>query len=61
MRLHVLNPLNFDSLREEVVEVMCLLEREFTPTIFNTSMHLLIHLECELENCDLVEQDGCIL
>ena len=38
MILHVLDPLNFDSLREEVVVVICLLEREFPPTIFNISM-----------------------
>jgi hypothetical protein len=41
-------------LREEVVEVLCLLEREFPPTIFNISMHLLIHIENELEHCGLV-------
>ena len=34
-----------------VVEVLCLLEREFPPTIFNISMHLLIHLENEIEHC----------
>ena len=51
MSLHVLDPSNFDNLREEVVEVLCLLEREFPPTIFNISMHLLIHLENELEHC----------
>jgi hypothetical protein len=51
MSLHVLDPSNFDSLREEVVEVLCLLERELPPTIFNISMHLLIHLENELEHC----------
>jgi hypothetical protein len=51
MSLHVLHPLNFDSLREEVVEVLCLLEHEFPPTIFNSSMHLLIHLEYELKHC----------
>ena len=54
MSLHVLDPSNFDSLREEVVEVHCLLERELPPTIFNISMHLLIHLENELEHCGLV-------
>ena len=51
MSMHVLDPSNFDNLREEVVEVLCLLEREFAPTIFNISMHLLIHLEHELEHC----------
>jgi hypothetical protein len=51
MSLHVLDPLNFVSLRQEVVEVLCLLEREFPPTIFNISMHLLIHIEYELEHC----------
>ena len=51
MSLHVLDPSNFDSLREEVVEVLCLLERELPPTIFNISMHLLIHLENEIEHC----------
>ena len=51
MSLHVLDPLNFDSLRQEVVEVLCLLEREFPPTIFNILMHFLIHLEYELDNC----------
>ena len=48
MSMHVLDPSNFDNLREEVVEVLCLLEREFAPTIFNIYMHLLIHLEHEL-------------
>ena len=51
MSSHVLDSSNFDSLREEVVEVLCLLEREFPPAIFNISMHLLIHLEYELEYC----------
>jgi len=51
MILHVLYPLKFDSLRQEVVEVLCLLEGEFPPAIFNISMHLLIHFEYELENC----------
>ena len=51
MSLHVLDPSNLDNLREEVVEVLFLLEREFPPTIFNISMHLLIHLENELEHC----------
>ena len=51
MSLHVLYPSNFDSLREEVVEVPCLLEQEFPPTIFSISMHILIHLEYELEHC----------
>ena len=51
MSSHVLDSSNFDSLREEVVEVLCLLEWEFPPTIFNISIHLLIHLECELEHC----------
>ena len=50
MSLHVLDPSNFDNLREEVIEVLCLLEREFPPTLFNISMHLLIHLEHELEH-----------
>ena len=54
MSLHVLDPSNFDSLREEVVEVLCLLEQEFPPTIFRISMNLLIHLEYELKHCDLV-------
>jgi hypothetical protein len=54
MSLHVLDPSNFDNLRGEVVEVLCLLEREFPPTIFNISMHLLIHLEYELEHCGLI-------
>jgi hypothetical protein len=54
MNLHLLYPSNFDNLREEVFEVLCLLEQEFTPTIFNISMHLLIHLESELENCGRV-------
>ena len=49
--MHVLDPSNFDNLREEVVEVLCLLEREFAPTIFNISMHILVHLEHELEYC----------
>ena len=51
MSMHVLDPSNFDNLKEEVVEVLCLLEREFAPTIFNISMHLLVHLEHELEYC----------
>ena len=51
MGSHVLDSSNFDSLREEVVEVLCLLEQEFPPAIFNISMHLLIHLEYELEYC----------
>ena len=51
MSLHVLDTSNFDNLREEVVEVLRLLEREFPPTIFTISMHLLIHLENELEHC----------
>ena len=54
INLHVLDPSNFDSLREEVVEVLCLLEQEFPPEIFNISMHLLIHLEYELDYCGLV-------
>ena len=54
MSLYVLDPSNFDSLMEEVVEVLCLLEREFPPTILNISMQLLIHLEYELEHCGLV-------
>ena len=51
MSLHILDPSNFDSLREDVFEVLCLLEQEFPPTIFNISMHLLMHLENELEHC----------
>ena len=54
MSLHILDPSNFDSLREEVVEVLCLSEREFPPTIFNIYMHPFIHLENKLENCGLV-------
>jgi hypothetical protein len=54
MSLYVLDPSNFDSLMEEVVEVLCLLEQELPPTTFNTTMHLLIHLENELEHCGLV-------
>jgi len=54
MSLHVLDNLNFDSLRQEVVEFLCLLEHEFAPTIFNISMHLLIHIEYEIEHCGLV-------
>jgi len=44
MSLHVLDPSNFDNFRGEIVEVLCLLEWEFAPTIFNISTHLLIHL-----------------
>jgi hypothetical protein len=51
MSLHVLDPSNFVSLRQEVVEVLCLLEHEFPPTIFNILMHILIHIEYELDNC----------
>ena len=54
MSLHVLDPSNFDNLREEVVEVIFLLEREFPPTIFNNSMNILMHLENELENYVLI-------
>ena len=54
MSLHVLDPSNFDSLREAVVEFLCLLEPEFPATIFNISIQLLIHLEYELEHCVLV-------
>ena len=53
--MHVLDPSNFDNLRGEVVEVLCLLEREFEPTIFNICMHLLIHLEHELEYCGQIK------
>lgn len=51
MSMHVLDPSKFDNLREEVVEVLCLLECEFAPTMFNISMHLLIRIEHELEHC----------
>ena len=51
MSLYVLDPSNFDSLRQEVVELLFLLECEFPPTIFNILMHLSIHLEYEIENC----------
>ena len=51
MILHILDCSNFDSLRKESIEVLCLLEKEFPPAIFNISMHLLIHLENELEYC----------
>ena len=36
MSLHVLDPSNFDNLREEVVEVLCLLEREFASIILDS-------------------------
>lgn len=52
MSLHVLDPFNFNSLREEVLEVLYLLEQEFPPAIFNIFMYLLIHLEYELEHCN---------
>lgn len=51
MSMHVLDTSKFDNLREEVVQVLFLLEREFAPKIFNISMHILIHLEHELEHC----------
>ena len=60
MSLHVLNPSNFACLREEVVEVLCLLEREFTPTIFNISIHILIQ-EYELEHCGPVRMRWIII
>jgi hypothetical protein len=54
MSLNVLNPSNFYNLRGEAIEVLCLLECELPPTIFNISMHLLTHLELELENYGLI-------
>ena len=48
MSLHVLYPSNFDSLREKVVEPLCLLEQEFTPKIFK---HLLMDLQYEIDHC----------
>ena len=52
MSMHVLDPSNFDDLR--VVEVLFLLEQEFASIIFNISMHLLIHIEHEIEHCGLI-------
>ena len=51
MSMNVFDPSNFDNLRGEVVEVLCLLEREFASKIFNIYMHILIHIEHELEHC----------
>lgn len=50
----MLDSLSLHNLREEVVEVICLLKLEFPPTNFNICIHLLIHLEYELEHYGLV-------
>ena len=49
--MHVLDSSNFDNLRGEVVEILCLFEKEFASTLFNIYMHLLIHIKHELEHC----------
>ena len=51
MNIPVLDPSSNDNLKGEVVEVHFLLEQEFGPTIFNIYMHLIIHIEHELEHC----------
>lgn len=40
-----------DSLKEDVVIALCLLEKEFPPSFFDPMTHLLVHLVEELEIC----------
>ena len=43
-----------DSLFEDYVETLCLMEKEFLCSFFDVMIHLTIHLVEELFLCDLV-------
>ncbi len=43
-----------DSLKEDVAIIVCLLEKEFPPTLFDIMIHLLLHVVEELDVCGIV-------
>jgi hypothetical protein len=47
----VWNPLNNDSLKEDVAITLSLLEKEFSLTYFDIMKHLLMHVVEELDVC----------
>jgi hypothetical protein len=48
------NPLNNDSLKEDVAIILSLLGKEFSPTYFDIMKHLLMHVVEELDVCGIV-------
>ena len=47
----IVDPVTYESLREDVALVLCLLEKEFPPSFFDLMTHLLVHLVEELQIC----------
>ena len=47
----VIDPLKLPKLRDEIVEVLCELEKYFPPAFFDIMIHLTVHLVRELRYC----------
>jgi len=53
--MKVVDPLDNERMQNEVARTMCLLEREFPPSFFDSMMHSPVHLVEELHLCGPVQ------